>query len=331
MELTDFNQWLSERNMQGFWAREPRSNEAKPFLWKWSEMAQALEIASDLVPMDKTGRRNVGLRNPTVQGGLTNTIGLGLQIIKPGEIAQTHRHVASAIRFIIKGSPKAFTIIEGERFPMEEGDLITTPNWTWHDHYNGSEKSVAWLDGLDVRLLGYLNAQFSQEFFQERQVVEKPDGYSNATLGYARPSWLTKEHLVPPFRYPWSQTEAALSGLKTSEGDPFDAVRLEYVNPVNGGHTCPTFSCEAQLLRPREKTRAHRHTNSTVYYVFRGAGVTKVETQEFRWARGDILALPPWKWHQHENPFAEDAILFSINDRPVLEVLGLYREEAAKR
>ena len=36
---------------------------------------------------------------------------------------------------------------------MEEGDLITTPNWTWHDHYNGSDESVIWLDGLDVRLL----------------------------------------------------------------------------------------------------------------------------------------------------------------------------------
>ena len=166
MDLSGFNEWLTQKNMQGFWAREPRTNDARPYLWKWADMAEALEIASDLVPMDKTGRRNVGLRNPTVKGGLTNTIGLGLQIIKPGEIAQTHRHVATAIRFIIKGSTKAFTIIEGERFPMEEGDLITTPNWTWHDHYNGSEDSVAWLDGLDVRLLAHLNAQFSQEFFE---------------------------------------------------------------------------------------------------------------------------------------------------------------------
>jgi gentisate 1,2-dioxygenase len=286
-----------------------------------------LELASDIVPMDKTGRRNVGLRNPTVKGGLTNTIGLGLQIIKPGEIAQCHRHVASAIRFVIQGSPKMFTIVEGERFPMEEGDLITTPNWTWHDHYNGSDRSIIWLDGLDVRLLAYLNAQFSEEFPQGQQRVEKPDGYSTATLGYARPSWLRSDHVAPPFRYGWEETYATLCDLKESDGDPFDGILLEYKNPSHGGHTSPTFSCEIQLLRPKEKTKSHRHTTSTVYYVFRGRGATTVEKENLSWAKGDILTIPPWQWHSHENPSGEDAILFSINDRPAIESLGLYREE----
>jgi len=208
MELSDFNQWLAEKNMVGFWARKHRVVEVKPYLWKWADLNQALETASDLVPMDKTGRRNVGLRNPTVKGGLTNTITLGLQIIKPGEFAQCHRHVATAIRFVVKGSPKAFTVVEGERLFMEEGDLITTPNWTWHDHYNGSDEPVIWLDGLDVRLLGHLNAQFSEPLPQEQQVIEKPDGYSATMLGYARPSWLKNQYLVPPYRYVWKEIYA---------------------------------------------------------------------------------------------------------------------------
>ena len=328
MELSDFNQWLTEKNMIGFWAREPRVGGMKPYLWKWAEINQALELASDLVPMDKTGRRNIGLRNPTVKGGLTNTITLGLQIIKPGEYAQCHRHVATAIRFVVKGSPKAFTVVEGERLPMEEGDLITTPNWTWHDHYNNSDESVIWLDGLDVRLLGYLNAQFSELFSQEQQVIEKPDGYSARRFGAARPSWLKNQHVIPPFRYVWKETYATLLALKQSEGDPFDGVRLEYKNPIDGGPTTLTFSCEVQLLRPKEKTRSHRHTTTNVYYVFCGEGITTIEGENLSWAKGDILTIPPWQWHGHQNPSNDDAILFSINDRPPVEALGLYREES---
>lgn len=327
MELSDFNQWLAEKNMVGFWARKHRVVEVKPYLWKWADLNQALETASDLVPMDKTGRRNVGLRNPTVKGGLTNTITLGLQIIKPGEFAQCHRHVATAIRFVVKGSPKAFTVVEGERLFMEEGDLITTPNWTWHDHYNGSDEPVIWLDGLDVRLLGHLNAQFSEPLPQEQQVIEKPDGYSATMLGYARPSWLKNQYLVPPYRYVWKEIYATLLALKQSDGDPFDGIRLEYKNPFDGGPTSPTLSCEVQLLRPKETTRSHRHTTSNVYYVFCGEGSTTVEGENYTWAQGDILSIPPWQWHAHQNPSKEDAILFSINDRPPVEALGLYREE----
>jgi len=38
--------------------------------------------------------------------------------------------------------------------------------------------------------------------------------------------------------------------------------------------------------------------------------------------------VPLWQPHSHENLSDEEAILFSINDRPVMEALQLYREEA---
>ena len=44
---------------------------------------------------------------------------------------------------------------------------------------------------------------------------------------------------------------------------------------------------------------------------------------------GDIITLPSWALHEHANLSTRDAaILFSIQDRPVFETLGLYREEA---
>jgi gentisate 1,2-dioxygenase len=38
--------------------------------------------------------------------------------------------------------------------------------------------------------------------------------------------------------------------------------------------------------------------------------------------------VPPWAWHEHANDTDEDAILFSVQDTPILHALGLYREQA---
>lgn len=331
MKLTDLNQRLAAKNLQGFWEmhRGLAGTKTEPYLWKWVDIYEALQLASEEVPMDKTGRRAIVLKNPNMEDGvLTNTLNVSVQLVKPGEIAQAHRHMASAIRFIIKGSRDAYTIVQGERFPMEEGDLITTPNWTWHDHYNGSSEPAIWFDGLDANLVRFLSPRFSENFSQERQPVERPDGYSSRLLGTARPSWMKPESDYPQFRYQWAETYPTLLALRESQGDPFDGIRLQYKNLSNGGPTLPTISCEVQLLRPHEKTHVHRHTSSTVYLAFRGQGVTKVDGVNMVWEQGDIFVLPPWQWHGHENPSDEDAVLFSITDSPVLKTLGFYREEA---
>jgi gentisate 1,2-dioxygenase len=60
-----------------------------------------------------------------------------------------------------------------------------------------------------------------------------------------------------------------------------------------------------------------------------GSGETIMDGSRFVWDRGDIITLPSWALHEHANRSSRDAaILFSIQDRPVLEALGLYREEA---
>ena len=328
-DMNSLNRWLSERSLGGHWEAHAPLPTPKPHLWKWTDIWEGLQAAAELIPMDKTARRTVQLRNPALDGRMTNTIHLSIQLVKPGEVAKAHRHVAGAIRYVLKGSPKGFTVVEGERFPMEEGDLITTPNWTWHDHYNASSEPIVWLDGLDVRLVSHLGAMLQENYKQDQQPVEKPEGYSAKILGRARPAWIKTPHQTPPFRYQWKETLSTLSTLKESQGDPFDGILLEYTNPFTGGPTLPTFSCEIQLLRAKEKTRSHRHTTTTVYHAFRGTGATVIGNERFEWNQGDIFLVPPWFWHNHENRQSEDAILFSITDRPAAVALGLYREEAA--
>ena len=43
----------------------------------------------------------------------------------------------------------------------------------------------------------------------------------------------------------------------------------------------------------------------------------------------DTFIVPLWSWHEHANRSpAEEAILFSMHDAPILKAFGLYREEA---
>ena len=133
----------------------------------------------------------------------------------------------------------------------------------------------------------------------------------------------------PLLLYSWDQTSQALDALRDHEGSPFDGVLLEYRHPQTGGPVLPTMACMVQMLRPGERTKAHRHTGSAVYYVVNGDGATIIDGQQFKWGKGDIVALPPWALHEHANNSANaDAVLFSIQDLPVLSVLGLYHEEA---
>jgi 1-hydroxy-2-naphthoate dioxygenase len=283
--------------------------------------------ANELVPMEKTGRRTITLKNPGLKAGMTQTIHMSVQCVLPGEVATAHRHNFSAIRFILKGSPKACTVVEGEQLPMQEGDFLTTPNWTWHDHFNHSEEPAYWLDGLDVRLTG-IGARLYEDYSQEQQTIERPQNYSAKMYGQVRPSWIKTEHATPPFLYPWSDTASTLEALKESDGDPYEGVHLTYSHPVHGGPTLPTFSCAVQLLRPGETTRTHRHNSNAIYQAFRGRGGTNVEAQNLQWDQGDIFVVPAWHWHNHENRSQEDAILFSMSDAPTFAALGLYREEA---
>lgn len=103
---------------------------------------------------------------------------------------------------------------------------------------------------------------------------------------------------------------------------------FQYTNPATGGHVLPTMGCWIQMLRPGVHKKAHRHTASAVYHVFRGHGSTIIDGVQIDWEEGDFIALPPWSWHEHVNRSASDeVILFSTTDLPVMRSLNLFTEE----
>jgi gentisate 1,2-dioxygenase len=128
--------------------------------------------------------------------------------------------------------------------------------------------------------------------------------------------------------YRWRDTYPSLQRLAKGNGNPYDGIALEYVNPTTGGPTLPTMSCRIQMLRSGEQTKTHRHTSTSIYHAFRGSGTTIINGEPFNWEKGDSFVVPLWSWHEHTNRSStEEAILFAMHDEPILKAFGLYREE----
>jgi gentisate 1,2-dioxygenase len=340
--LDSFDRELAGNSLEGHWMggsseedkvayeKDPHTS-VQAHVWKWSIIYKHLMRAGDIHGLEgMADRRTLRLINPAYQNmpsrrrrATTHTVQMSVQLLKPGELASSHRHNFGAFRFIVEGRG-AYTVVEGEKFVMEPGDLILNPPMTWHGHVNEAEP-IVWLDGLDYPLLNALQVITWEPFPGDFQTIKDSTKLTAHRIGMARPTW---EKAAGPLQYKWDDTYRTLKNLEASEGSPFDGVALEYVNPVDGGHTFPTMSCCVQLLRRGETTRTHRHNSSTVYHAFRGSGVTVINGKKYEWEQGDCFVVPLWSWHSHQNASkSEEAILFSMNDQPMLEALKLYREE----
>jgi gentisate 1,2-dioxygenase len=332
--LRAFEEELESKNFRGYWQnvqgdvnREPVPS-YEPCLWKGKDLFAAMEKAGEVVGLDLSFRRVIQFWNPSLKNGTSRTLVLNLQMLKPGEDALSHRHMAGAIRFILKGHGTRL-IVEGESFEIGEGDFVTTPSWTWHDHENHGGQVMMWLDGLDAPLVRLLETDFHEPDSRKKQPVTKPEGYTPATLGALRPSWVKPHSIQPPaFCYKWEDTERALSRVGEEPGDPYDGMTLEYANPLTGGPTLPTMSCQIHMLRAGEKTKAHRHTSCTIYHAYKGSGATYIDDKRYEWEKGDSFVIPHWRFHHHENTSKDAAVLFVMSDKPVMEALGHYREDA---
>lgn len=305
-----------------------------PYIWRWKDIYPALVDSMRFIEVGEAAaqRRVLRMVNPGRRplDGVTHTLHTTLQMIMPGEIAPAHRHSFAAVRFVINGRG-GYTVIDGERYPLEPGALILTPNWTWHAHGNDGSEPTVWLDALDLAFVKALRATFYEEYtgqFSQPTKMAESDSYAC----YAKPAMLAPEQrqrtpLSPVLLYPWQDAYERLTRLQSVHDDPCDGTILEYSNPIVGGHTTPTMACYLQLINPGIRTKTHRHTNSTIYFVARGTGRSIIDGKLFHWEQNDTFVVPSWKWHEHEADPSEEAVLFSIDDTPILEPFGLVREE----
>lgn len=308
-------------------------SKATPVHWSYAGVRPYLDEAARLISAEEAERRVLVLENPALRGqsAITRSLYAGYQVLLPGEVAHSHRHTATAIRLVVEGHG-ACTSVDGERTRMEPGDFIITPSWTYHDHSNPGDETVVWLDGLDVPLIQFFEAGFSDRYPSASQPIDKADDES--LLRYAQNMLPAGDASVPGprrnpiFRYPYERTRASLQALAAlGRFDPCHGVKQQFVNPLTGGAATATMAAFMQWLPAGFASASCRSTDSTVFCAVEGSGVSLIGEQRIEWAAHDVFVVPSWVPVRHMPQ--RDSVLFSFSDRPAQQALNIWREERA--
>jgi gentisate 1,2-dioxygenase len=331
----EFYERISRHDMAPLWkvmksvvTKEPVTR-CVPHVWHYNDVKSLVLESGSLITADEAQRRVLILENPAMRGEsrATNTLFAGIQMILPGEVAPVHRHVSSAIRFVLDGEG-AYTAVEGEKAFMSPGDFVITANWAPHDHGNPSDKPMLWLDVLDFPAVNFFEASFADYFDEKMQNTSRGDGdslafYASGVLPDGTPAELNRSPVV---NYTYARTRPILDRLKKAGSiDKSHGARVRYANPINGGPVLPTMGANLSLLPKAFAGAPYRATDGTIFVCVEGAGSTKVEDELLEWGQNDVFVVPPWKRYSH-HPSSE-SVLFSISDRPAQEALGIWRED----
>lgn len=271
--------------------------------WQW-RAADVVPLAHRAADADVAGedQGSLLLANPGLRPTpfTTTTIQGAVRSLRGHTSVPSYRRSPAAVRFILTGR-NSYTTTDGVHCTVSPGDLILTPNWCNHEHTNPSDEPVVWFDGLDFPVVSRLESASS-------------DGHLVHAVPRAASALL---------RHPWEVTDAALTEL--FDDDPAETASFQYTDPITGGVICLTFDCWMHRIGPRLKAPTRRKTGSSIFVVFDGSGTTTVGDTRFHWEAGDIFVVPSWapvRHHPHEV-----SNLFEMTDRPVMQALGLYREE----
>jgi gentisate 1,2-dioxygenase len=274
----------------------------RPFQWRYAQATGALDAAGRLIDTALAERRNLILANP-IPGNTyatASTTVVAYQMIMPGEQARSHRHTPNALRLVLDAEPGAYTIVDGVRLPMLPGDVVLTPNWSWHGHGNDSVAPAYWLDFLDVPIVHLLNPMFFEPF---------PGDFEDGSdlVGNS------------PLLFRWQDTERLLD--KAARGrNGAHAVEVKLGDPA-----LDTLALSMIRLTPGAETVPVRTTANNIYACVSGEGETIVGDERFAWRRGDVVVAPAWERHVHRS--SSGSVLFRVSDEPIMTKLGFFRAE----
>ena len=331
----DYVDGLSKLNLMPLWpslrAALPYGKPSRatlPMLWRYADVRPQLLRAGDLTPIEKAERRVLVLCNPGL--GLENlkatpSIYIGLQLILPGETAPNHKHTPSAVRFVVEGSG-GYTVVRGEKLPMEKGDLILTPPGLWHQHGHEGSGPVIWLDALDLPLIYGLEASYCIE--GKVQEITDPANASTRRFrqgGIVPYRSLSRQHDdYPMLRYPWADVRRTLIEL-AGVSDRDELVHVAYVNPQTGAECLKTLGFSAIMLRPGEQRTLDKRSASAVLHVVEGQGTALIDDLTQVFTESDTLAVPTHAQLRLANGSSKSpAFLFMVDDAPLQRRLGIY-------
>ena len=128
---------------------------------------------------------------------------------------------------------------------------------------------------------------------------------------------------VRPGIWKWSDIESKLMGLGGSSLQDAERriVILQHEDTGDLKGSSPTMFIGVQLIKPGEHVPPHRHNSVALNLCLKGAGYSIVNGERLDWEFGDVFISPPWADHEHFNHTDEDAILWTVQDIPLLAAM----------
>ena len=283
--------------------REPRTK-FRPLHWRYKEAALAMDRAGEWMSTELAERRNLLMFNPVGDNDYDTvpTIVAAYQMIKPGEYARSHRHTPNAMRLILDAKPGVYTVVNGTKLPMRQGDFLLTPNFYWHSHYNEGADNAYWIDFLDVPLVHLLGPMFFDELPGKHQEVTSEPDPDQCPFVFTRAA--ADRNLAA---LPWGEGKARKHTIDTDRFIP--TLTMSYLQIAAGGMT------------PQAKTTASR-----IFAVIEGSGAAKIADKTFHFERGDVFCVP--SWNVFEIGASKDSLLFEVSDEAMLRKLNLYFDKS---
>jgi gentisate 1,2-dioxygenase len=311
---------------------------AGPMCWHYQNVRPRLIEAGDLVPIELAERRVLALINPGVTPprlATTPSIFLGLQLILPGEHAPAHHHTPAAARLVIEGAGGS-TTVNGDKLPMEEGDLLLTPPHHWHEHRHEGTEPMIWMDILDHPVGIPLETSYLiDEEDGAPQTSRMQNAAHSSEVMYLAPGLVpfrspgASPKRYPMMRFPWSRTKEALAGIseRSTKQDP---IHLMFVNPESGASLLETMCFSVRMLRPGEEVAVPRRSASAIFQILDGEGECIIDNRPFSWSMHDTIACPTFAQVIHRNTSTrKPAFLLQVDDGPLQSKLGFFEEEPA--
>lgn len=286
------------------WSPNPRS---RTHIWRYDNVRALVSEVADTEKAESGALRVLTMLNPghpeyeAAAGHLYS----GLQLLLPDEDMHAHRHAATAVRYVHE-SDGGWTAIDGTTFHVRPGDVVLTPAMLWHEHGNAGRSPVIWQDFTDDPLVTTMASNFF-ELHPSRSHLN-----SSAT---------PRTH-SQRLHFPWAESDRALENAKLRT----DGTRMVRLTQPGGSSLSPTGDATFARLSPGARY-VDRSTGARLITISTGTATITTSGTAIGASIGDTVAIPSWERFVIENNGDNPSTVFMFSERPILERLGLYRNE----
>ncbi len=200
----------------------------------------------------------------------TTVVCWGLTEMDPGVKSPFHRQLHEATHFILEG--KGYSVINGERFDWEEGDVVFTPIHSWHQNVNDGREKVRYATAGTVPFFRYLGTYRDDKHREPSQ-----DRLNRLKKEMPRSLVVKKKDWLPQ--------------IEAGKGVSFPFPNLVSMNRM------------AASMAPRSPNIfVHRHFTEALIYILKGRGFSLIHDRRVEWEPGSVVRVPIFCWHTHFNP-----------------------------